>query len=104
MKHDERRRSGRKLLAHDMEQLPPEAALARNLRCQDYVALVCGSLDNLPKAFADLDQQSLRELARAEGSNPAVSTPPDVADILSASLPGASFLIRSSALMTSSLG
>lgn len=89
MKHDERRRSGRKLLAHDMEQLPPEAALARNLRCQDYVALVCGSLDNLPKAFADLDQQSLREPAPAEGSNPAVSTPPDVADILSASLPPA---------------
>lgn len=87
MKHDERRRSGRKLLAHDMEQLPPEAALARNLRCKDYVELVCGSLDNLPMAFADLDQQRLR--GPEEGRDPAVRPLPDITDLLSASLPPA---------------
>ena len=58
MKHDERRRSGRKILTQDFENLPPEAALAYNLKCPDYVSIVCGSLDSLHEAFAkiDLDQ------------------------------------------------
>lgn len=55
-KRCERRRSGRKNLAHDLEQLPAEAFLARNLEKQDYLDVVCdGSLDNLPSAFAALD-------------------------------------------------
>jgi len=58
MKHDERRRSGRKILTQDFENLPPEAALAYNLECPDYVSIVCGSLEHLHEAFAkiDLDQ------------------------------------------------
>ena len=48
IKHGERRRSGRKNLADDFELLPPEAVLARNLTRADYVAVVCGSLDDLP--------------------------------------------------------
>lgn len=56
LKRGERRRSGRKNLAHDFEHLPPEAALALNLTCADYLDVVCcGSLDNLPAAFAGLD-------------------------------------------------
>jgi len=56
IKRGERRRSGRKNLAHDFERLPPEAALAPNLRQQDYLDLVCdGSLLGLPGAFARLD-------------------------------------------------
>lgn len=55
IKHGERRRSGRKLLTQDFENLPAEAALVYNLNCQDYVAIVCGSLDRLPEAFAELD-------------------------------------------------
>jgi hypothetical protein len=55
MKHGERRRSGRKNLAQDFERLPPAAALAANLTRPDYVAIVCGSLDQLPLAFARLD-------------------------------------------------
>lgn len=58
MKHAERRRSGRKQLAQDMEQLPAAAAIARNLRCDDYVKVVCGSLDNLANVFAELDQHA----------------------------------------------
>ncbi|MCP4286511.1 MAG: hypothetical protein GY792_19035, partial [Gammaproteobacteria bacterium] len=54
-KHDEPRRSGRKNLAQDLEQLPAEAMLVYNLERTDYVALVCGSLDHLPEAFAQLD-------------------------------------------------
>jgi hypothetical protein len=54
-KHDERRRSGRKNLAQDLEQLPAEAMLVYNLEHADYVALVCGSLDRLAEAFAQLD-------------------------------------------------
>jgi len=55
IKHGERRRSGRKILTQDLEGLPPAAALATNLRLPDYVRLVCGSLDRLPEAFAQLD-------------------------------------------------
>ena len=55
MKHDERRRSGRKILTQDFEHLPPEAALVYNLNCTDYVSIVCGSLDRLPEALASID-------------------------------------------------
>jgi hypothetical protein len=55
IKHGERRRSGRKILTQDFEVLPPAAALATNLHHADYVTLVCGSLDRLPEAFAQLD-------------------------------------------------
>ena len=55
MKHDERRRSGRKILTQDFEHLPPEAALVYNLKCADYVSIVCGSLDRLHEAFAAID-------------------------------------------------
>jgi len=56
MKHGERRRSGRKILTQDFERLPPQAALALNLTRADYVQIICGSIENLPQAFATLDQ------------------------------------------------
>ncbi len=56
IKHDERRRSGRKNLGQDLEHLPAEAALVHNLEHDDYVRIVCGSLDKLPSAFAELDR------------------------------------------------
>ncbi len=59
MKHGERRRSGRKNLTHDLEHLPAEAALAYNLKHPDYVAIVCGSIDKLPLAFAQLDAEEM---------------------------------------------
>lgn len=55
IKHDERRRSGRKNLSQDLEHLPAEAALAYNLKYPDYVAIICGSLEDLPLAFSRLD-------------------------------------------------
>lgn len=75
MKHDERRRSGRKILTHDFENLPPAAALVYNLNCPDYVSIVCGSLDCLHEAFAKLDfekrQKNLNnELSSEYGSHP----------------------------------
>lgn len=60
MKHGERRRSGRKDLAQDFERLPPAAALAANLTRSDYVSILCGSLDQLPQAFARLDARDRR--------------------------------------------
>ncbi len=57
IKHDQRRRSGRKNLGQDLEHLPAEAALVRNLEHDDYVTTVCGSLDGLAVAFAELDRQ-----------------------------------------------
>ena len=56
IKHDERRRSGRKNLGQDLENLPAEAALAYNLDHDDYVSLLCGSLNRLPEAFAEMDR------------------------------------------------
>jgi hypothetical protein len=58
LKHDERRRSGRKNLGQDLEHLPAEAALVRNLFRDDYLTTVCGSLNDLPDAFAELDRQA----------------------------------------------
>lgn len=55
MKRGERRRSGRKLLTQDFEHLPAEAALAYNLSRPDYVEIVCGSLEKLAGAFAEID-------------------------------------------------
>lgn len=65
LKHGERRRSGRRILTQDLEHLPAEALLVSNLHRQDYVHIVCGSLDRLPEAFAQLDQddQAKRLLA-----------------------------------------
>lgn len=56
LKHGERRRSGHKNLGHDLEHLPAEAALVRNLERDDYVAIVCGTRDRLAEAFALLDR------------------------------------------------
>ena len=56
LKHGERRRSGRRILTQDLEHLPAEALLVSNLHREDYVHIVCGSLDRLPEAFAQLDQ------------------------------------------------
>ncbi len=55
LKHGERRRSGRKVLTHDFEVIPPGAALAANLSRPDYVTLVCGSIDDLPARFSAID-------------------------------------------------
>ena len=64
LKHDERRRSGRKNLTQDLEHLPAEAALVYNLEHADYVALICGSLDRLAEAFARLDHDQREKYLR----------------------------------------
>lgn len=99
IKHGERRRSGRKVLTQDLERLPPQAALAANLERSDYVAVLCGSLDALPAAFAKLDA--------AEGQTPALpatlaegAAQPDDEPLASASLPTADRrIVRSPAML-----
>lgn len=54
-KQELRRRLGRAHLARDLQQQPAQAALVQNLRHSDYVRVLCGSLDGLPDAFAELD-------------------------------------------------
>ena len=85
LKHDERRRSGRKVLTQDFENLPPEAALVRNLRCQDYVEIVCGSIDQLSMSFAQLDAKDRHK--RLSGETPVEVKPQRFTEIASASLP-----------------
>ena len=52
-----RRRVGRAHLGRDLEDQPAQVALTANLRHPDYVHIVCGTLDRLPQAFAQLDGQ-----------------------------------------------
>ena len=88
MKHSERRRSGRKVLTQDFEDLPAGAALVYNLKHEDYVAIVCGSLEKLPQAFTKID---LAKKQRTLDNKPKVDLVPDVQLPLteSASLPRA---------------
>jgi hypothetical protein len=75
IKHGERRRSGRKFLTHDFEVLPPTATLAANLRDPDYVHIVCGSLDGLAAAFAQLDAANRsRSIAAAPAPTTTIET------------------------------
>ena len=98
MKHRERRRSGRKVLTQDFERLPPAAALVPNLEKPDYVAILCGSLEALPAAFAELD--ALRREAKRSGrpiDPPATASLRPVVE--SASLPAADRrIVRSDAM------
>jgi hypothetical protein len=71
VKHLERRRSGRKNLTQDLEHLPASAALVNNLKDAKYVSIVCGSLDNLAKAFAQLDQEEQSRRQKGLPSRPA---------------------------------
>lgn len=59
VKQGERRRSGRKNLTRDLEHMRAEAVLVYNLERPDYVEIVCGSLEELPLAFAQLDMENL---------------------------------------------
>jgi hypothetical protein len=64
-----RRRVGRAHLGRDLEDQPAQAALAANLHHPDYVRILCGSLDHLHNAFADLDQQALDQATPLVRSN-----------------------------------
>ncbi len=55
LKQEERKRSGRKVLTKDFEDLPEGAPLIKNLKKSDYVKVLCGSLENLPVAIAKLN-------------------------------------------------
>jgi hypothetical protein len=64
-----RRRLGRANLGRDLEDQPAQAALASNLRHGDYVRVLCGSLEHLPAAFAELAQGTLPEATPLQRSN-----------------------------------
>ena len=88
LKHWERQRSGRKNLTQDLEHFPAEALLAHNLKCPDYVDIVCGSIDRLDQAFAELDREDRER--KLKGLPPLEPITSDVVlQIGSASLPTA---------------
>lgn len=64
-----RRRVGRAHLGRDLEDQPAQAALTGNLRHPDYVRTLCGSIENLHNAFAELDEQDLSEATPLVRSN-----------------------------------
>ncbi len=86
LKRGERRRSGRKVLSQDLEHMPPAAMLALNLQHSDYLAIVCGSLDKLPQAFAQLDAGSRQRSSLLARAATRVADATDC-DVVSASLP-----------------
>ncbi|MBI3935386.1 MAG: hypothetical protein HY323_00270 [Betaproteobacteria bacterium] len=87
MKHGERRRSGRKILTHDFESLPAGAALVYNLNQPDYVQLLCGSIEELPRAFAELDAERREKERKGVDTAPCDSDPPTDKDLIASSLP-----------------
>ena len=100
IKHGERRRSGRKVLTQDFEQLPAAAVFARNLTQPDYVTILCGTLEDLPRACAQLDaadrSRSLPARLRAAASTDVGA---EDTEIVSSSLPKADRdLVRTEAM------
>jgi len=58
VKSDEHRASGRKNLGLNLIERPASASLVQNLSNEQYVEIVCGgSLDNLPRLFAQIDNE-----------------------------------------------
>jgi hypothetical protein len=51
-KHRLRRRLGKAHLGRDLEDQPPQVALVANLLHDDYIRILCGSLENLANPFA----------------------------------------------------
>ena len=65
-----RRRLGRAHLGRDMEDQPAQAALAREpCGIQTMCKILCGTLDHLPRAFAELDRQELTGATRLQRNN-----------------------------------
>lgn len=64
-----RRRVGRAHLGRDMEDQPAQAALAANLRHPGYVQILCGTLEQLPQAFAQLDRRTFSGPSRLRRKN-----------------------------------
>jgi len=64
-----RRRVGRAHLGRDLEDQPAQAALVANLQHPEYVRVVCGSLDNLATAFAQLDEPALERTTPLSRNN-----------------------------------
>ena len=69
LKHGERRRSGRKILTCDLEHFPADAVFVNNLKHNDYVQILCGSIEKLPEAFYFLDKNKKRKILQGNYSN-----------------------------------
>jgi hypothetical protein len=64
-----RRRLGRAHLGRDLEDQPAQVALAANLRHAEYVRVLCGSLEHLPCAFAELELEALQKASPLQRNN-----------------------------------
>ncbi len=64
-----RRWLGRANLGRDLEDQPAQTVLASNLLHSDYVRVLCGSLEHLPAAFAELDQEKPEDVPPLQRSN-----------------------------------
>lgn len=64
-----RRRLGRANLGRDLEDQPAQAVLVSNLNHPDYVKITCGSLENLPAAFAKLGRGKVKNESTLQRSN-----------------------------------
>jgi hypothetical protein len=81
-KYQLRRRLGRANLARDLEQQPAQAALVANLNRPDYVRVLCGSLQNLPAAFAALHVGALEQASPLTRTHRDSALQPRIRDLL----------------------
>ena len=56
-------------LGRDLKHQPPQVALVANLHDPHYVRILCGSLDQLPQAFAALDCPTNPDPSRLQRNN-----------------------------------
>ncbi len=53
----------------DLKDQPAQAVLVSNLKHPDYVKITCGSLENLPTAFAELGRGKVKNGSTLQRSN-----------------------------------
>lgn len=64
-----RRQTGKKVLTQELESIPPESALIYNLRDDQYVKILCESIEKLPEMFAELDREEEDKLAKLKSKS-----------------------------------
>ena len=62
-KQDLRRRTGRHHLCRELEDLPYQVTLLSNLKDPKYVRILCGSIEELPRALASVAETTTHEKA-----------------------------------------
>lgn len=61
MKSDVRKRLGKKDIGRELNRYGDYLCYVQNLKREDYVRLVCGTIEDLPRAFEEIPEEMLKE-------------------------------------------